>query len=84
MNRDEHPYGSAGAMLPKALARVPCPVLIMQTLDDDTVQPKSADYIYSRIQGEKSLVKLERGGHYVLRTDVAPDVCLGIQTAIDK
>ncbi|MDR2736773.1 MAG: alpha/beta fold hydrolase [Gracilibacteraceae bacterium] len=65
-------------------ARVPCPVLIMQTLDDDTVQPKSADYIFSRIQSEKSLVKLERGGHYVLRTDVAPDVCLGIQTAIDK
>ena len=55
-------------------SKLACPVLIIQTLDDDTVNSKSADYIFRNIPGEKYIKKYEVGGHWVLDTDTSKDI----------
>lgn len=42
-----------------------CKTLIIQTQDDDTVNPKSADYIYKNLNIEKQIMKPKNGGHVV-------------------
>lgn len=60
-------------------SNINCPTLIVQTLDDDTVNPKSADYIFSKLKGQKLLKKYENGGHLVFLNEVgiivAKDIC---------
>ena len=63
---------------------VRCPVLIIQTLDDDTVQPRSADFIYSNVEGEKTLKRYETGGHLALYSPNAPDICYTIENMINE
>ena len=55
-----------------------CPIFIIQTLDDDTVNCKSADYIYRRVKGDRVIKKYKEGGHLLFETDVAQDVCFEI------
>ncbi|MCL2166473.1 MAG: alpha/beta fold hydrolase [Clostridiales bacterium] len=64
------------------LPGVRCPVMIMQTLDDDTVQARSADYLYHHITGEKNLRKYETGGHLVFHSQMAPELCFTIEKRI--
>ncbi|WP_051280450.1 alpha/beta hydrolase [Anaerovorax odorimutans] len=52
-----------------------CNVLVIQTVDDDTVHFKSADYIYDRLKGSKELLKLSKGGHIVFNSDSCFRVC---------
>ena len=42
-----------------------CPTLVMQTLDDDTVGPKSAEHIYALISAQKHIKKYKSGGHMI-------------------
>ncbi len=46
-------------------SKMDCDALIIQTQDDDTVNIKSADYIYKKIKGSKTLLKPPSGGHVV-------------------
>jgi len=55
-----------------------CPTLVIQTLDDDTVNSKSADFIFQNIKGGKILKKYETGGHLLFETEIASDVCVDI------
>ncbi|MCL2336936.1 MAG: alpha/beta fold hydrolase [Firmicutes bacterium] len=55
-------------------SKINCPVLIIQTIDDDTVKPKSADYIYRNVAGAKFLKKYAAGGHQFFATAMAEDV----------
>lgn len=59
-----------------------CPALIMQTLNDDTVNPKSADYIFQNIKSKKVLKKYNTGGHLPFETDTANHICLEIENFI--
>lgn len=49
-----------------ALPRVKAPILVMQSLKDHTVQPRSGQYIFDEVSSEyKKLVWLENSGHRV-------------------
>jgi carboxylesterase len=56
-----------------------CPAMIFQTLDDDTVNPKSALYIYTKIKGKKNIKRLQTGGHMVFQNEtgieISNDIC---------
>lgn len=60
-------------------ADISCPTLIFQTLDDDTVNPKSANYIYSKVYGQKVIKNYQTGGHEVFQTEtgyrIINDIC---------
>lgn len=47
----------------KLFSRIGCKALVIQVQDDDTVNRKSGDYIYDRLQGEKAKIKPAKGGH---------------------
>jgi len=57
---------------------VQCPCLIFQAQDDDTVHPRSAEFIRDSAGGESRLVRIASGGHHILLTDgigeVAPRI----------
>ncbi|MCL2122159.1 MAG: alpha/beta fold hydrolase [Clostridiales bacterium] len=65
------------------LPGVRCPVVIMQALDDDTVQARSADYLYHHITGVKTLRKYKTGGHLVFHSPMAPELCFTIEKTIE-
>lgn len=48
---------------------VSCDTLILQSLDDDIVKPKSADYIYDSVAGYKKKCFYDAGSHQILKTD---------------
>jgi carboxylesterase len=57
---------------------VGCATLVLQSADDDTVSPKSAEYISARLGGRGRLVGLPRGGHIVFRGESAGQACAAI------
>ncbi|MEA4986558.1 MAG: PhoPQ-activated protein PqaA family protein [Anaerovorax sp.] len=59
--------------------RLNCNTLVLQAADDDTVVPKSSDYIFSRITGEKHLIKLAKGGHQIFQSERAQEASLIIE-----
>lgn len=55
------------------------PLLILQTLDDDAVQARSANCIYDRARSkDKQLIWVPTGGHLVLKSEAAQVVCTQI------
>ncbi len=61
-----------------------CSSLILQAMDDDTVLPRSSDFILSKIKGEKRLVKVKTGGHQIFQSDAAKEVCQMIESYIQE
>ena len=59
-------------------AKLKTSALVLQTLDDDTVKPSSANYIYGSITGEKALKFYENGGHLVFHSESSAAVCCDI------
>jgi carboxylesterase len=59
--------------------KIGCRALVLQTMDDDTVNPKSAEYIYSRLSGHKEIKKVPVGGHVVLLNKGKDQVCSQVQ-----
>lgn len=59
-----------------------CKTMVIQTLDDDTVYHKSADYIYRKVCANKSIMKLPTGGHMVLQSSNWKQVCEAIEQFI--
>jgi len=64
-------------------SRLNCYSLVLQTADDDTVLPRSSDYIFSKIKGKKRLVKIAKGGHQIFQSDSAQEVCMIIERYFD-
>lgn len=59
----------------KYFSRIHCPVLVIQTLDDDTVGMKSPEFIYRNVSSkERAIAYFEHGGHGVLRSPWAVPV----------
>lgn len=54
---------------------IKCRIMVIQTMDDDTVYHKSADYIYKKVCAKKSIVKLPAGGHLVFQSGSYQQVC---------
>ena len=65
------------------IASAGCPMLVAQTLDDDTVRHKSADYIYRMAAGEKYLKKYGTGGHLLFDGRAPQNVCSDIEAFIN-
>ncbi|MGC7872689.1 alpha/beta hydrolase [Desulfosporosinus sp. SYSU MS00001] len=65
------------------LANIKCTSMIIQTLDDDTVKPKSANYLNSRIAGPKVLKTYPIGGHVVFQSEtgdkISAELCCFLQ-----
>lgn len=59
--------------------RIGCQSLVLQSVYDDVVDPKSADYIFARLKGRKELKKVSRGDHVVLLSEGAGQVCSHVQ-----
>ena len=57
------------------ISNITCSTLVIQSLDDDTVHHKSADYIYRRLRTQKSLHKLPQGGHMIFQSENGKEVC---------
>lgn len=66
------------------LPAVHCPSLIFQTLDDDTVNPKSTRCICSKIKGPKKLIIYGSGGHMVFESETCDKVCDEICTFLEE
>lgn len=58
--------------------------LIIQAMDDDTVHHKSADYIYGKLCGEKSMYRVTDGGHMLFCSKRGPEICGVIERFIQK
>jgi carboxylesterase len=58
---------------------VNCNTLVMQEWDDDTVNPRSAKFIYNKLSGKKRLRMLKKGGHVLLMGSEAEKVCKEIE-----
>jgi len=61
---------------------IKCRTMVIQTLDDDTVYHKSADYIYNKVCANKSIVKIPTGGHLVFQSGSYKQVCEEIEQFI--
>lgn len=49
--------------------------LIIQTLDDDTVNPKSLWFLCKNVRGPKYIITYPRGGHMVFQTQTGANIC---------
>ena len=50
------------------LKHIKCPILILQGIDDDTVNSRSASYIYNNVSSEiKKIYFFEKSGHIVFK-----------------
>lgn len=58
---------------------ISCRSLVLQSVNDDVVDPKSADYIFTRLKGRKELKKVLRGDHVVLLSEGSGQACSLIQ-----
>ncbi|WP_426453724.1 alpha/beta hydrolase [Paenibacillus sp. S-38] len=56
------------------LPKVTVPTLIAQGRRDQIVHPRSADYIYRRLQGERELHFFDRSRHLICLEEDAPDL----------
>lgn len=68
------------------VSNVSCPALVIQTQDDDVVQPRSAHYLTRHLKGETSFLPIKKGGHVVLPTssfsDIEPEITSFLQNQI--
>lgn len=53
--------------------------LILQSVNDDVVDPKSADFIFSQLQGRKELKRIAKGRHVVMLGEGSGQACSLIQ-----
>lgn len=67
------------------LTRISCPFLILQTIDDDTTQLRSANYIYNNIKSTKKRINLyDKGGHLVLLSSYSGKIIEDIELFLWK
>lgn len=52
-----------------------CRSLVLQSINDDVVDPKSAEYIFARLQGKKEMNKIARGDHVALLSAGSAQTC---------
>ena len=58
---------------------IQCPTMVIQSKDDETVNPKSAKYIYHHLgSSQKELRSYIHGGHRILMSKRSLDVCRDI------
>lgn len=66
------------------IPKIKCPILVIQTMDDDTSIPKSTDYFKNKI-GDKCTVKIiEKGGHVVLCSQYKDKVITEVEEYLKK
>lgn len=53
--------------------------LVLQSVNDDVVDPKSADFIYTQLQGRKELRRVAKGNHVVLLSEGSGQACSLVQ-----
>ncbi|MEL7658460.1 MAG: esterase, partial [Bacillota bacterium] len=63
---------------------ITCKTMVVQSLDDDTVYDKSADYIYKRIRADKCIYKIPEGGHMIFQSKSGQEVCRMVEEFIRK
>jgi carboxylesterase len=61
---------------------ITCRTMVIQTLDDDTVYHKSADFIHHKVCADKTLLKLPKGGHLIFQSSSCIEVCKEIEAFI--
>lgn len=67
------------------LPKITCPICILQGMDDDTVNSKSAPYIYKHVSSEiKKIYLFEKAGHVVLKGPASKDAIQKIQEFINS
>lgn len=61
--------------------KIRCRSLVLQSIHDDVVVPRSAQYIFSRLRGKKEMKTVPNGGHVVLLSDIdgSRQVCTDVQ-----
>ena len=61
-----------------------CNALVIQTQDDDTVNPKSAEYIFAHLNGIKQILKPKSGGHIVFQSNDYSQLLDSINEFVEK
>ncbi|MBC7766095.1 MAG: alpha/beta fold hydrolase [Hyphomonadaceae bacterium] len=56
-------------------AHVTCDALVLQSRNDDTVQARSADYIFRHLKGKKNIKFYEGGAHLIFQSEINTLVC---------
>lgn len=70
--------------LHKEIRKIKSPVLILQSLEDKTVNPQSAKWIYEDLRTEKELVMLDKGDHIITVDENSGEVFERILNFINK
>ena len=60
------------------LGDIHCPALVLQTLNDDTTQPKSAEHIRYSLEGSSVVKYYGSGGHLIFHSDRAGEAIADI------
>lgn len=68
----------------KLFGNVTAKTLILQALDDDTVHHKSADCIFSKVKGEKSIKFYDKGGHTILQSTCGELICSDVHEFVAR
>jgi carboxylesterase len=69
----------------KVLKEVSCPIFIAQALEDDTVQYRSADFIYRNVDSMVKEIKYYTGsGHLICHSSVSSEVFGDVDTFIGR
>lgn len=63
---------------------ITCRTLVVQTMDDDTVNGRSADYIRKRVPAEVATCRPAKGGHLIFQSSSGPVVCGVIEQFIES
>lgn len=61
-----------------------CQSLVLQSVHDDVVDPKSADYIFARLKGQKEFEPVTQGAHEVLWSSGCRQVCAYVQRFLKR
>jgi carboxylesterase len=68
----------------RMIAGIDCSALVLQCENDDTVDPKSADYIFKRLCGRKRLISIPECSHIVFLSSASGKVCAEINYFIEE
>lgn len=68
----------------RKLNNLKCDALVLQSKNDDTVNAKSADYIFNSLLGKKQIKYYEGGSHNIFDSEIKDIVCEDIYKYILK
>ncbi len=73
------------SLMKKSLSEIDEPAIIIQSMEDATVKPESADYIFNKISSSsKELVWVEKGSHVLIAGEQKDEIFAVVENFIEQ